>query len=131
MKKIIYIFIVCIYINVSGLYGATLGGLIELLPAHTGHTEKKILRIYTDTMNYTNGGITFIYPVGFFSAVPVVTISVEILNFGMMNFNVTAVITANSSSSTTVQAFIFNASGVPVEVSTNDIAIHLHAVGST
>lgn len=84
----------------------------------------------TDSASYVNGGVTFTYPVGTFTTVPTVQVSVELLGATYATNQVyTAMVTANSASSTTVMVN-FDNNGPITEAATGDVTVYIRANGN-
>jgi hypothetical protein len=83
-----------------------------------------------DEQLYVNGGITFTFPAATFSAAPNIRISVQLQNLSYSpTTTITPIITSNSALSATIRVNLNN-NGVISEANTNDVLVHLVAVGS-
>lgn len=104
------------------------GPLAQETEITAGHIQKTILHYAAEEKDYVNGGITFTYPTGLFSQAPTVRITIESKIGYSASELITPCITANSSTQTTVRV---NKGTLSVfqEAATNDVAVHLFAVG--
>lgn len=91
--------------------------------------QRSLVNVATSTQDYTNGGITFTYPAGTFTAAPVVNLTIVLKNLAYSSAtSLTAVVTANSSSSCTIRVNKATLISL-VEAATNDVTIHITVTG--
>ena len=79
--------------------------------------------------DYTNGGTTFNFPVGFYSEMPTINTSISLgTDTYSSGTGYSPIITASSSSSVTIRVNTIQ-SGSIVESSTGDIKVSISAIG--
>ena len=110
-------------------YGATAVGYIMQETILPTRIERAPLNYMDDFQNYTSGigGVTFNYPVGWFTQAPIVQISVQQNVPHATNLAYVVEVSANSTTSTTVMVYQVS-SGFVSEATTGAISICLLAI---
>jgi hypothetical protein len=93
-------------------------------------TERDILNYAIDQQLYATGGITFTYPVGWFSAPPYVQVSVGQNEVHPTTETYVAEVSVNTSTGTTVMVYKVS-SGVVTEAPDSTLIIYLLAAGQS
>jgi hypothetical protein len=121
--------------GVTGVTGATGNTGATGATGATGNTGATGLSgIYAATALYTAGGLTFTYPVSFFSAPPVVVLTIRQNGAHPVTTTFTAEVSANSAASTTVLAYILSTLIAVVSINqapTNSVFIDLIATAAS
>lgn len=93
------------------------------------HIELEQMPFAIEKLDYTASGVTFTYPTDYFSAPPMVRVSIELKNLTYSSSDIlTFCVTSNTASQTTVRVNKGNLSGI-MEAATDDVTVHLFAVG--
>lgn len=103
------------------------GSLVQEIETTTSITRKR-LHFAADEQDYVNGGLTFNYPAGWFSASPTVRITIETKIGYSSTELITPCITSNDATQTTVRVNKGTTTSIS-EASTGDVCVHLFAVG--
>lgn len=81
-----------------------------------------------DTASYVNGGVTFTYPAGLFSATPTIRVSLEENTTAYSTSQVfVAEITVNSATATTIRVNLVTTSSI-TEASSDEVTVHIFAI---
>ncbi len=125
LKKIFLLLPLIIH---SPCYG-DVSGYIEAIEITVPGREDNIqVPYFAASASYVSGGVTFTYPMGLFSSAPTVKIGIELSGIGFLASRViSAQITANSSTSTTVRVNLGTIITI-LEAGTGDVIVHLFAV---
>lgn len=112
--------------DVHALYGR----LQYVVPISATSESLDTAYYYSAIQDYTAGGTVFTYTSGIFALTPTVRVAVVLKNATYSTGEVyVAVITANDPTSATVRVNKISAGGTVVEAATNDVTLHLLAVG--
>jgi hypothetical protein len=97
----------------------------------TTHVSRAAAFFYEDKISYVNGGITVTYPVGLFTSAPMITLALELTGLTyLVTQLVSAQVTANSATSTTIRVNVFNLTGLlGTELATGGVNVHFRAEG--
>jgi hypothetical protein len=129
--KIIKLFTAIIILQSTICYGAMTIGFITRMTITGNRMDQDLLHYAIQGQLYTNGGLTFTYPVGLFPQAPIVTVSLQPNGVVPMDTTYVAEITTNSATSTmiTVKEIATISPGVVSisEAATNDATIYLQA----
>ncbi len=128
-KNMIKMFVTLAFVSVIPVLGQG-GNQLQSVAMSASHTRLEPLWFDFDSVNYVNGGITFTYPAGVFSATPRVQITIQLQN-AVYNSAESYVpeITANSTLSTTVRVNRVTV-GAITEAATNDVSVHVYAISN-
>lgn len=130
MKKLYLLFLflslsgsVCLGMNIAALnLQVTVDNITQLVEGH----------IASQKVSYTAGGLTFTYPVGLFTMVPMIRLAVQANAAHADTITYTAEISANSTTSATVMVYKFTTTLGLVsiaEAASGDVTIHFVAAG--
>ena len=130
MKKFYLIFIFltllkfpCQGMNIAALsLQVTIDNITQLIEAH----------IASQKLSYTAGGLTFTYPTGLFTMIPMLRVALQTNAAHADTITYTAEISANSSTSATIMVYKFTTTLGLVsiaEAATGDVTIHFVAAG--
>lgn len=123
---------IALFLLMSGSALFAQGGCIMMEVAMSAtHTRLEPLWFDFDSLDYVNGGITFNYPVGVFTTIPKVQITIVLKNaVYSASETYTPEITAHSTVSTTVRVNKTTV-GAITEALTDDVTVYLYALGDT
>jgi hypothetical protein len=128
--KIIKLFTAIIIFKSIICYGAMTIGFITRMTIVGNRMEQDLLHYAIEGQLYTNGGLTFNYPVGLFPQPPIVTVSLQPIGVVPMDTTFVAEITTNSATSTmiTVKKGVTTLGVVSLsQAATNDVTVYLQA----
>jgi hypothetical protein len=111
-------------------------GLILQDRTSSGINTRYTTRFYSDTQTYVNGGVIFTYPTDYWTylkflptpTTPRITISVQLNAAASPTDTYSAVISANSPTSTTVLVYRISNGGGVTEASSDEISVVLLAI---
>jgi len=130
MKRIITL---CLLIVNAQITAEPTTGLITQTSTFGGANTYVTSKLYVDTANYVNGGLTFTYPAGYWNffgniSAPRVTVSVQLINPPSATDTYTVVISSNSDTSTTVIVYRVSNGGAVAEANSDEVAVVLSAI---
>lgn len=127
MKKyIIGLFILMISFEADGIYGR----LQYIVPLSATSESLETAYYFSSILDYTAGGTTFTYTAGIFTQTPIVRVAVVLKNAVYSTGEAyVPVIESTDLNSAIVRVNKVSAGGTVVEAATNDVSLHLLAVG--
>lgn len=130
MKKIylVFIFLSALGFSCRGMNTASLNLQVTI----NNITQNVQGYIASQKLSYTAGGLTFTYPTGLFTMIPMIRLAVQANAAHADNITYTAEISANSSTSATVMVYKFTTTLGLVsiaEAASGDVTIHFVAAG--
>ncbi len=118
-----------IYFSLALLFVAqqSFGEAIMSRENNSDNNNHAPLSVYTDAQSYTQGGLTFTYPAGWFKETPKVKLGLEAGSLtNLDSVIVTTIITSNMAEQLTVRVNIFDGSTVR-EAKTGEVIVHMAA----
>lgn len=122
------IFCLLLFVSTYTLAEPTAGFLLQDVGTEINIITRHNTRFYSDTAAYANGGLTFVYPTDFWSffgnlSAPRIVVSIQ-LNFAASPTDTySAVVSANSSTSTTVLVYRISDGGFVTEAANGEVNV--------
>ena len=128
MKQSLYIFIIPIIFSHISCYGIIASGSISNRSITPNMISIYPLNYAFDQQDYTPGGLTFTYPSGWFTAPPVIFITIQQITTHATSFTYSAEVSSNSSTQTTITVYQITQLGIVNEAPTGAVKINLLAL---
>ncbi len=131
MKRIITL---CLLIVNAHIVAEPTTGLITQTSTFGGANTYHTSKLYADTADYVNGGLTFTYPTDYWNffgniSAPRVCVSVQKINDAPVTTEAyTAMIISNTDTSTTVLVYKIIDGGFVLEANSGEVLVTLYAI---